>query len=190
MNGWAYGGHPAANGIIAYARPSSMMPIDFKSSWTQRMRWTKGFTRCSSRMMGDLFHGGSGWMVSERIIKGMHGWDFHTLTEDIQFSTFCCANNIQIGIAFFDEQPLTSRPPGRQRMSIGPRASTRCSSYNRDLIRGIGKGQFASYDMLMTIAPGMILTLLSFFINAAVIVGEISELHHPRRASVAWAHSL
>ena len=39
-------------------------------------------------------------------------------------------------------------------------------SYNRDLIRGIGKGQFASYDMLMTIAPGMILTLLSFFINA------------------------
>ena len=37
---------------------------------------------------------GSGWLVSEKIIKGMHGWNFHVLTEDIQFSTFCCAHGI------------------------------------------------------------------------------------------------
>ena len=122
---------------------------------------------------------GSGWMVSERIIKGMHGWDFHTLTEDIQFSTFCCANNIQIGYApaeFFDEQPLTFKASWTQRMRWTKGFYQVFFSYNRDLIRGIGKGQFASYDMLMTIAPGMILTLLSFFINATyLIVGSLSH---------------
>ena len=122
---------------------------------------------------------GSGWMVSERIIKGMHGWDFHTLTEDIQFSTFCCANNIQIGYApaeFFDEQPITFKASWTQRMRWTKGFYQVFFSYNRDLIRGIGKGQFASYDMLMTIAPGMILTLLSFFINATyLIVGSLSH---------------
>ncbi len=38
--------------------------------------------------------------------------------------------------------------------------------YGFDLIKGIFKGQFASYDMLMTIAPGMIFdTAFSAFIN-------------------------
>ena len=122
---------------------------------------------------------GSGWMVSSRIIQGMHGWDFHTLTEDIQFSTFCAANGIRIGYApaeFYDEQPLTFKASWTQRMRWTKGFYQVFFSYNRDLIRGIGKGQFASYDMLMTIAPGMILTLLSFFINATyLIVGSLSH---------------
>ncbi len=122
---------------------------------------------------------GSGWMVSARIVQGMHGWDFHTLTEDIQFSTFCAANGIRIGYApaeFYDEQPLTFKASWTQRMRWTKGFYQVFFSYNRDLIRGIGKGQFASYDMLMTIAPGMILTLLSFFINATyLIVGSLSH---------------
>ena len=122
---------------------------------------------------------GSGWMVSEKIVRGMHGWDFHTLTEDIQFSTFCCAHNIQIGFApaeFFDEQPLTFKASWTQRMRWTKGFYQVFFSYNRDLLKGIRKGQFASYDMLMTIAPGMILTLLSFFVNAVyLIVGSLSH---------------
>ncbi|MCH3943941.1 MAG: glycosyltransferase family 2 protein [Atopobiaceae bacterium] len=122
---------------------------------------------------------GSGWLVSSRIVRGMHGWDFHTLTEDIQFSTFCAAHNIQIGYApaeFYDEQPITFKASWDQRMRWTKGFYQVFFSYVRDLLHGIGKGQFVSYDMLMTIAPGMILTIISFFVNAVyLIVGGLSS---------------
>nr|WP_236681482.1 hypothetical protein [Fannyhessea vaginae] len=49
-------------------------------------------------------------------------------------------------------------------------------SYFKNLVHGISHKRFSSYDMLMTVAPGMILTLLSFFVNAAyLIVGVLSH---------------
>ena len=117
---------------------------------------------------------GSGWLVSEKIIKGMHGWNFHVLTEDIQFSTFCCAHGIQIGYApaeFFDEQPVTFKASWTQRMRWTKGFYQVFFSYNRNLLSGIIKERrFSSYDMLMTVAPGMILTLLSAFVNGAYLV--------------------
>jgi cellulose synthase/poly-beta-1,6-N-acetylglucosamine synthase-like glycosyltransferase len=122
---------------------------------------------------------GSGWLVSAKVIRGMHGWDFHTLTEDIQFSTFCAANGIQIAYApaeFFDEQPVTFKASWSQRMRWTKGFYQVFFSYAGDLVRGIGKGFFCSYDMLMTIAPGMILTLLSSFVNGVyLIVGGLSH---------------
>lgn len=123
---------------------------------------------------------GSGWLVSEKIIKGMHGWNFHTLTEDIQFSTFCCAHGIQIGYApaeFFDEQPVTFKASWTQRMRWTKGFYQVFFSYNRNLLHGIIKDhRFSSYDMLMTVAPGMVLTLLSAFVNGAyLIIGYFSH---------------
>lgn len=122
---------------------------------------------------------GSGWMVAVPIIRGMRGWRFHSLTEDIQFSAFCCAHDIQIGYApaeFFDEQPLTFKASWIQRMRWTKGFYQVFFSYCKNLLTGIGKRRFASYDMLMTVAPGMILTLLSFFINAGyLIVGYVSH---------------
>ena len=122
---------------------------------------------------------GSGWMVSSRVIQGMHGWDFHTLTEDIQFSTFCAANGIQIAYApaeFFDEQPITFAASWTQRMRWTKGFYEVFFSYVGDLFHGMGKKRFASYDMLMTIAPGMLLTLLSAFVNATyLIIGGMSS---------------
>ena len=62
---------------------------------------------------------GSGYLVSAKLIEGMKGWDFHTLTEDIQFSTFCAIHGVRIGYApaeFFDEQPVTLKASIKQRM--------------------------------------------------------------------------
>ncbi len=123
---------------------------------------------------------GSGWMVANNIVRGMHGWDFHTLTEDIQFSTFCAANGIQIAYApaeFFDEQPLDFHSSWVQRMRWTKGFYQVFFSYHSDLRRGITqRGLFSSYDMLMTIAPGMILTLVSAFVNLTyLIVGTLSH---------------
>ncbi len=122
---------------------------------------------------------GSGWMVSARIIQGMHGWDFHTLTEDIQFSTFCAANGIRIAFSpaeFYDEQPIDFKSSWTQRMRWTKGFYQVFFSYVGDLFRGVGKKRFGSYDMLMTIAPGNILTLISAFVNAAyLIIGSLSH---------------
>ena len=95
---------------------------------------------------------GSGWMVSNKIIRSMHGWAFHTLTEDIQFSTFCAANGIRIAYApaeFFDEQPVTLKASWIQRMRWTKGFYQVFFSYGGDLARGIGFGRFSSYDMLI-----------------------------------------
>lgn len=158
---------------------------NFDSSWISSayalwfMREAKFLNNARMMVGTSCAISGSGWMVSERIVRGMHGWDFHTLTEDIQFSTFCCANNVQIGYApaeFFDEQPLTLKASWVQRMRWTKGFYQVFFSYGRDLVKGISRGRFASYDMLMTVAPGMILTLLSFFVNATyLIVGTLSH---------------
>ncbi len=122
---------------------------------------------------------GSGWMVSSRIIQGMNGWDFHTLTEDIQFSTFCAANGIRIAYApaeFYDEQPIDLKSSWTQRMRWTKGFYQVFFSYVGDLIHGVGKKRFGSYDMLMTIAPGNILTLVSAFVNTVyLVIGGLSH---------------
>ena len=122
---------------------------------------------------------GSGWMVSSRIIQGMNGWDFHTLTEDIQFSTFCAANGIRIAYApaeFYDEQPIDFKSSWTQRMRWTKGFYQVFFSYVGDLFHGVGKKRFGSYDMLMTIAPGNILTLISAFVNTVYLaIGGLSH---------------
>lgn len=123
---------------------------------------------------------GSGWLVAASIVRGMHGRRFHTLTEDIQFSTFCCAHGIQIGFApaeFFDEQPVTFKASWIQRMRWTKGFYQVFFSYNKNLLHGIVRDhRFASYDMLMTIAPAMLLTLLSVLVNGGyLVVGWLSH---------------
>ena len=170
---------------------------NFDSSWISSA-YTTWFMRearflNNSRMMlrTGCAISGSGWMVSSRIIRAMHGWDFHTLTEDIQFSTFCAANNVRIGYApavFYDEQPVTFKASWVQRMRWTKGFYQVFFSYGLDLFKGMGQGIFSSYDMLMTIAPGMILTLLSALVNGIyVVVGYLSHGFLATQAEMSMA---
>ena len=123
---------------------------------------------------------GSGYLVSSKIVEGMHGWDFHTLTEDIQFSTFCAVHGVRIGYApaeFFDEQPVTLAASWRQRMRWTKGFYQVFFTYGGHLVKSIASfHRFAAYDMLMVIAPGMLLTLISLLANGTfVIVGSLSH---------------
>lgn len=123
---------------------------------------------------------GSGYLVSAKIIEGMHGWDFHTLTEDIQFSTFCAIHGVRIGYApaeFFDEQPVTLAASWKQRMRWTKGFYQVFFTYGAHLVKSIAFfRRFAAYDLLMTIAPGMLLTLISVLVNVTfIIVGSLSH---------------
>lgn len=123
---------------------------------------------------------GSGYLVSAKIIEGMRGWDFHTLTEDIQFATFCAVHGVRIGYApaeFFDEQPLTLKASIKQRMRWTKGFYQVLFSYGKHMLKSIGRfRRFAAYDMLMVVGPAMLLTLMCLMVNATfLIVGGFSH---------------
>lgn len=123
---------------------------------------------------------GSGYLVSAKLIEGMKGWDFHTLTEDIQFSTFCAIHGVRIGYApaeFFDEQPVTLKASIKQRMRWTKGFYQVLFTYGRHMFKSIGKfHRFAAYDMLMVVGPAMLLTLMCLLVNMTFIaVGSLSH---------------
>lgn len=123
---------------------------------------------------------GSGYLVSAKLIEGMKGWDFHTLTEDIQFSTFCAIHGVRIGYApaeFFDEQPVTLKASIKQRMRWTKGFYQVLFTYGRHMFKSIVKfHRFAAYDMLMVVGPAMLLTLMCLLVNVTFIaVGSLSH---------------
>ena len=132
---------------------------------------------------------GTGYLISADMIERMHGWDFHLLTEDIQFSVFCAVNGYRIGYAhnavFYDEQPVTFSASWKQRMRWTKGFYQVFAKYVSALLNTWFKGpknrvapdvkedrswRFAAYDMTMTIAPAMILTIVSAAVNGIYLL--------------------
>ncbi|MEF9841330.1 MAG: glycosyltransferase family 2 protein [Raoultibacter sp.] len=121
---------------------------------------------------------GTGFFVSAELIERAGGWKWHLLTEDIEFS----ANTILQGerIAYcptailYDEQPITFKDSWNQRFRWAKGFYQVFGKYGARLAKGAitnPKGaRFACYDMLMTIAPGMLLTIVSIAFNALILV--------------------
>ena len=123
---------------------------------------------------------GSGYLVSAQIVESMHGWNFHLLTEDIQFSTFCAIHGVRIAYApaeFYDEQPVSFAASWKQRMRWTKGFYQVFFQYGGGLVKSIvRKHRFAAYDLLITIAPGMLLSLVSIFANGTFfLIGLLGD---------------
>lgn len=77
---------------------------------------------------------GTGFGFTRRLLERMGGWKFFTLTEDIEFNTWCATQGVRIGYCrdavVFDEQPEKFSQSWRQRTrwTHGPRAVCRSPS--------------------------------------------------------------
>ncbi|MBQ8003647.1 MAG: glycosyltransferase family 2 protein [Oscillospiraceae bacterium] len=116
---------------------------------------------------------GTGFLVSREIIEKNRGWRYYLLTEDIEFSIDSVIKNERIGYAadamLYDEQPYTFRESWNQRIRWAKGFFQVFAAYGGRLFRSIFKNRsFASYDMLMTIMPAMMLTLIGAVVNASV----------------------
>ena len=123
---------------------------------------------------------GSGYLISADIVRGMQGWRFHTLTEDIQFSTFCAMHGIRIAYApaeFFDEQPLTFKASWKQRMRWTKGFYQVFFTYGLGLVKSFAFfRRFAAYDLFVTVGPCTICSMLSMVANAVfLVVGTLSH---------------
>ena len=120
---------------------------------------------------------GTGFFISADIIDAAGGWKWHLLTEDIEFSVSSILNGVRIAYCptavLYDEQPTTFRDSWNQRERWAKGFYQVFWNYGARLVKGMAtnpKGhRFACYDMLMTIAPGMLLTIISVIFNAIII---------------------
>jgi cellulose synthase/poly-beta-1,6-N-acetylglucosamine synthase-like glycosyltransferase len=97
---------------------------------------------------------GTGFGFTRQLLEEMGGWKFFTLTEDIEFSTWCATRGIRIGYChdavLYDEQPTSFSVSVRQRtrwIQGGVQVSFR---YARDFLRGMRKGGRTAYATFET----------------------------------------
>ena len=120
---------------------------------------------------------GTGFFIAADIIEKAGGWKWHLLTEDIEFSAASILEGVRIAYTptaiLYDEQPITFRDSWNQRFRWAKGFYQVFGKYGWRLVKGIfinPKGhRFACYDMLMTIAPGMLLTIVSVLFNVIII---------------------
>jgi cellulose synthase/poly-beta-1,6-N-acetylglucosamine synthase-like glycosyltransferase len=121
---------------------------------------------------------GTGFFIAADIIEKNDGWRWHLRTEDIEFSTASIIQGRRISYTptamLYDEQPLTFRDSWNQRFRWAKGFYQVFFGYGGKLVKGIftnPKGsRFACYDMLMTICPAMLLTIITIAFNAIIVV--------------------
>ena len=116
---------------------------------------------------------GTGFLVSAEVIAHNGGWIHHLLTEDIEFTTDCIVNGEKIGYCekavLYDEQPQSFYQSYLQRLRWSKGFYQVFFKYGKRLIKGLFKGSFSCYDILMTLMPAMLLTLISVSFNIIAI---------------------
>ncbi len=108
---------------------------------------------------------GTGFLIHSDIIHKNGGWIHHLLTEDIEFTVDCVINGEIIGYCgnaiLYDEQPTLFRQFCAQRLRWAKGFYQVFANYGWRLFKGIFKGSFSCFDMLMMVMPAILLTLIS-----------------------------
>ncbi len=98
---------------------------------------------------------GTGFLFTRGLLERLCGWNFFTLTEDIEFNVVCAINGIKIGFCpdavLYDEQPVLMRQSWWQRTRWVQGGIQLAFRYGGSLLRGIftqKKGRFACFEML------------------------------------------
>lgn len=112
---------------------------------------------------------GTGFGFRRELLERMGGWNFHTLTEDIEFNTWCASHGVRIGYCHdaicYDEQPESMAVSWRQRTRWTQGGLQVSVKYAKDLFLGLFKGLRTSYACLETLTLslwGYGMTTLSF----------------------------
>ena len=110
---------------------------------------------------------GTGFLVASEVIRERGGWNYHLLTEDIEFTVDTVIRGENIGYCagamLYDEQPTQFDQSWNQRMRWSKGFYQVAGNYGGRLGGGIVKNRrrnpFACYDLLMTVMPCMLLTV-------------------------------
>lgn len=97
---------------------------------------------------------GTGFGFTRELLERCGGWHFFTLTEDIEFNTWCATHGVRIGYChdaiLYDEQPENFWQSWRQRTRWTQGGLQVSVKYAKDLFLGLfrgGRTAYASFEM-------------------------------------------
>lgn len=117
---------------------------------------------------------GTGFLVSEQILRAAGGWPWHLLCEDFQFSAEQILAGRRIGYCadaeFFDEQPQTLAASIPQRMRWCKGFMQVVNRYGFAMAKNALRGNFACADILLCNMPMILFSALSLLFAAAASI--------------------
>ena len=140
---------------------------------------------------------GTGFGFTRNLLEQMGGWHFFTLTEDIEFTTWCATRGIRVGYChdavLYDEQPTSLSVSIRQRtrwVQGGLQVSIR---YAKDLLRGLfqgGRTTYASFETATLSLWGYGMSILSAgsVLMVAYLTGRWAGLAEAIALGILWAY--
>lgn len=118
---------------------------------------------------------GTGFYVSDKVLRKQNGWPYHTLTEDIEFSVNCAIQGIKIGYCgsavFYDEQPEKLKQSNKQRLRWCRGTHQIFFRYGFKLLKGfLTKGSLTCFEMFVHVCPLPVLTFLWSLIYTLILL--------------------
>ena len=126
---------------------------------------------------------GTGFLFAREILEERHGWNYHLLTEDIEFTCDSIVRGERIGYCadavLYDEQPVTFRQSWNQRMRWAKGFLQVMRKHGKSLFKGIFSKNFSScFDMFMTISPAYSIVTVSIGLNIlGIFFGLMGDLN-------------
>ena len=142
------------------------------------------FVNSARQALGLTCHvSGTGFLLSADVIREKGGWPWHLLTEDLQFSAECAVQGKRIGYCegavIYDEQPTAFRQSWDQRLRWSKGFYQVDGKHGLDLLKGTlrgGRWGMGCYDILMTITPGILLTVLTVLLQGTTLLAYAAAL--------------
>ena len=140
---------------------------------------------------------GTGFGFTRELLERMGGWNFFTLTEDIEFTTWCATRGIRVGYCHdamvYDEQPTSLALSIRQRTRWVQGGLQVSVKYAGDLARGILRGGRTAYASFETATQslwgyGMGVLSLGTALVSAYLAGKWLGLAQAVAASALGAY--
>ena len=141
---------------------------------------------------------GTGFGFTRELLERMGGWHFFTLTEDIEFTTWCATRGVRVGYChdaiLYDEQPTSFAVSVRQRTRWVQGGLQVSLKYAGDLLRGLFKGGRTAYASFETATLslwgyGMGVLSLGTALAAAYLAGHWMGLVQAIMASICGAYT-
>jgi cellulose synthase/poly-beta-1,6-N-acetylglucosamine synthase-like glycosyltransferase len=137
------------------------------------LREAKYLNNPRSRLGTSCAISGTGFLIHRDILNKQNGWKHFLLTEDIEFSIDHVIQGEKIGYChtavLYDEQPSTWKVAWRQRLRWSKGFLQVMRDYGGALFKRCPKS-FSAFDMLMTIAPAFLITILCLTANLGALV--------------------
>jgi len=122
--------------------------------------------------------GGTGFIVSRKVMEDIGDWHYLTITEDIEFTIDQLIKGNKIGYCVdaqvYDEQPISFLVSMTQRLRWAKGFFQVLSLYGKKLLKNILKGSFACYDLFMIHVMCYIVSIWS--VALPILIGITSFL--------------